>query len=227
MCDPGAVEALRGLAVLVLAHLLERDRVHLRVAARGDEGGHPAHRVRAAAVARLDEELAVRAHERHRHRHRGPVGQHELGPVPELLDHAEDVVPAAGVEAGGVLAQLVEDLVHLEGGEDRLDQDGRLDRPVLDAEALLRPGEDVVPEPRLEVRLELREVEVAPVARRGCGGSRARSRRASRSTERRRPRSDAPPGASRAAARRAPPARGRARSASRPCRARSSARARR
>jgi hypothetical protein len=36
----------------------------------------------------------------------------------ELLDHAEDVVPAAGVQAGGVLAQLEQDLVHLEGGQD-------------------------------------------------------------------------------------------------------------
>ena len=131
----------------------------------GMKAAIPAHRVRAAAMARLDEELAVGAHERHRHRHRGPVGQHELGPVPELLDHAEDVVPAARVEARGVIAQLVEDLVHLERREDRLDEDGRLDRPVLDAESLLRPREDVVPEPRLEVRLELRQVEVAPVSR--------------------------------------------------------------
>jgi hypothetical protein len=33
-----------------------------------------------------------------------------------FLMHAEDVVPAAGVEARRVLAQLVEDLVHLERG---------------------------------------------------------------------------------------------------------------
>ena len=63
------------------------------------------------------------------------VGQHELRPVAELLDHAEDVVPAAGVEPGRVLAQLVEDLVHLERGEDRLDQDGRADRAARDARA--------------------------------------------------------------------------------------------
>ena len=63
-----------------------------------------------------------------------------------------------------MLAQLVEDLVHLEGGEDRLDQDRRLDRPARDTEPVLREAEDVVPEARLEVRLELRQVEVAPVA---------------------------------------------------------------
>ena len=101
--------------------------------------------------------------------------------VAELLDDREDVVPAAGVEPGAVVAQLVEDLVHLERGEDRLDQHGRADRAVRDAERVLREGEDVVPQPRLEVALELRQVEVRPrpaleqaLAR--CGRSRGRSR---------------------------------------------------
>ena len=62
-------------------------------------------------------------------------GRTNSRPVPELLDDAEDVVPAAGVEAGRVVAQLVEDLVHLERGEDRLDQDGRPDRAVLETES--------------------------------------------------------------------------------------------
>ena len=55
-------------------------------------------------------------------------GSTRSGRDAELLDAAEEVVPAAGVETRGVLAQLVEDLVHLERGEDRLDQDGRPDR---------------------------------------------------------------------------------------------------
>src|SRR5262249_1770744 len=59
--------------------------------------------------------------------------------------------------------ELVEDLVHLERGEDRLDEDGGLDRPALDPEPVLCEAEDVVPEPRLVVRLELREVEEPPV----------------------------------------------------------------
>ena len=49
------------------------------------------------------------------------------GSLAERLDDAEEVVPAAGVEPGDVVAQLVEDLVHLERGEDRLDEDGRPD----------------------------------------------------------------------------------------------------
>ena len=83
--DPGPVESLRGLAVLVLAHLLERERVHRGVAARRDERRHAAHRVCAASVARLHEQLAVGAHERHGHRHGGPVGEHELGRCPSFL----------------------------------------------------------------------------------------------------------------------------------------------
>src|SRR6185436_15095417 len=72
----------------------------------------------------------------------------------------------AGVEAGAVLAQLVEDLVHLEGGEDGLDQDGRLDRALRDAERVLRAHEDVVPEAGLEMAFHLRQVEERAVAAR-------------------------------------------------------------
>ena len=50
-----------------------------------------------------------------------------------------------------MLAQLVQDLVHLEGGRDRLDQDGRPDRATRDAEPLLGEHEDLVPETRLVV----------------------------------------------------------------------------
>ena len=165
MRDPGSVEAAAGLALLVLAHLGERRFVHLWIAAAGDEGGHPAHRVRAAPVARLDEELRVRPHERDGHRHLRAVGEDEVRPVAELLDDAEDVVPAARVQARGVVAELVEDLLHLEGGQDRLDENGRLDRAARDAELFLGCLEDAVPEPRLEMALELREVEVGPAAR--------------------------------------------------------------
>ena len=61
-----------------------------------------------------------------------------------------------------MLAQLVEDLVHLERGHDRLDQDGRPDRTAGDAQLGLRVYEHLVPETRLVVRLELGQVEVRP-----------------------------------------------------------------
>ena len=61
-----------------------------------------------------------------------------------------------------MLAQLVQNLVHLERGEDRFDEDGRLDRPSRDPDPVLREAEDVVPEASLEMALELGEVEVRP-----------------------------------------------------------------
>ena len=65
-----------------------------------------------------------------------------------------------------MVTQLVEDLLHLEGCGDRLDEHGRADRAVGHAEQLLGQAEDVVPQPRLTVRLELRQVEVRAAAAR-------------------------------------------------------------
>src|SRR5919204_5577204 len=59
-----------------------------------------------------------------------------------------------------MFAKLVENLVHLEGSKHRLYEGGRLDGAAFDAELLFRRVEDVVPEPRLEVRLHLRQIQV-------------------------------------------------------------------
>ena len=100
MGDPGPVEAVGRLAGLVLADLGQRLGVDLRVAPARDERRHAAHRVRAAAVTRLDQQLGVGPHERRGHRHRVALGQDEVAaPGAELLDDAEQVVPAARVQA--------------------------------------------------------------------------------------------------------------------------------
>ena len=107
-----------------------------------------------------DQQIDVGGEERLVHRDLHAVGRDEVVPRPELLDEGKDVVPAAAVESRRVVAQLVEDLVHLERREDRLDQHRRADRAVRDPELTLRADEDVVPEPRLEVRLHLRQIKV-------------------------------------------------------------------
>jgi hypothetical protein len=61
-----------------------------------------------------------------------------------------------------VVAQLPQDLVHLERGREGLDEDGGADRPAREPEPVLGQDERVVPEPRLAVALQLREVEVGP-----------------------------------------------------------------
>ena len=111
-------------------------------------------------MTRLDEQVRVGAHERHRHGDLRPVRKEELGATAELLDHAEDVVPAAGVQRRRVLAERVQDLVHLEGRQDRLDQHRRADRTSRQADHILREREHVVPEGGLCMALELRQVHV-------------------------------------------------------------------
>jgi hypothetical protein len=124
--DPGAIVPGARLALLVGA---PRHRAH-SPAGRRDRylRRHAAHRMRTAAMTGPDQKLDVGFQERPVHGQRAAVGQHELRAVPEFLDEAEDVVPAAAVQAGDVLAQLVQDFVHLEGGEQGLDQHRCLDR---------------------------------------------------------------------------------------------------
>ena len=78
-------------------------------------------------MAGLHELRGVGAHERDGHADLRPIWKDQVSVIPEFLDEAEDVIPAAGVQPGGVVAQLVEDFLHLEGGENRLDQHGRAD----------------------------------------------------------------------------------------------------
>ena len=96
-------------------------------------------------------------------------GRTQLGVVAEFLDEAEDVIPAAAVQAGRVLAQLPQDLVHLKGGQDGFDQHGRADGAARDSERVLRHQEDVVPQAGFQAALQLRQVEVR--ARCRCGSA--------------------------------------------------------
>ena len=68
MGDPGAVVAVAGLADLVGPHLLQRLFVGLRVVLDRDLRGHAADGVDAAAVAGLDRQQRVGAHEVRGHR---------------------------------------------------------------------------------------------------------------------------------------------------------------
>ncbi|MGX1116847.1 hypothetical protein RKD37_002210 [Streptomyces ambofaciens] len=63
-----------------------------------------------------------------------------------------------------MVAQFVEDLLHLVRGRDRLDQDGGAHRALRDADVVLREDEHLVPEAGLQVGLRLREVEVRALA---------------------------------------------------------------
>ena len=127
MGDPRAVEAVARLALLVLAHAW-RARRSFTAASRRD-GMNAAMPPIACAPRRWQVATSSSVYARMN----GTVivtcaRSAALGCRNFLID-AEDVVPAAGVQPGGVLAQLVEDLVHLERCEDRLDQHRRADVP--------------------------------------------------------------------------------------------------
>src|SRR2546427_13280517 len=93
------VETITRIAVLVLFYLSQRHSIHLRIASRWNERRHAPHRIGPAPVARFHQELRVRAHEWNGHRHLRAIRQDELRALAKLLDDAEDVVPASGVES--------------------------------------------------------------------------------------------------------------------------------
>ena len=127
MRDPSSVVTGLDLAQLVGAHPFERDLVRGRVVLDRDLRGHPAHRMHLATVARVDEQLHVSGEKALVHRHLRAIGQNRCRIGRTFLDEREDVIPATAVEAGRVLAQLVEKLVHLECGRQRLDEARRFD----------------------------------------------------------------------------------------------------
>src|SRR5699024_1131634 len=102
MCDPGPVEPVGRLTLLVPADPLDR-RGTLRGVTGRDERGHATDRVCTTTVASTDQQLGVGTHERHRHGDLRPVRQYRLRTrAHEILDDAENVVPASGIETGDV-----------------------------------------------------------------------------------------------------------------------------
>ena len=70
-----------------------------------------------------------------------------------------------------MVAQFIEDFIHLEGREHGFDEDSALDRAQRQAQFALRHHEDVVPQPRFKVAFHFRQIEVrAGVARDGFLG---------------------------------------------------------
>src|SRR3989442_15512652 len=160
MGDPGAVMSEQDLSLLVRPHLFKGEAVRLFVVLNRDVGRHPTYGVSTSTVAGPNQQLHVRSQEGSVHRHRPPIREDESRMLTEFLDEREDVVPPTTVQSRGMLFQLVENLVHLERGGERLDEDGRLYGAPRNAELLLGDSEDVVPESRLQMTLHLWKIEV-------------------------------------------------------------------
>ena len=114
----------------------------------------------------LDAEQRIRAHEMRRHRDERAIGEQEIRFAAKLFDAGKNVIPAAAVEPGRMLAQLVKNLVHLECRQNGFDQDRRADRALRNAKLVLRQLEDVVPKARFEVALHFRQIKIRAAAAR-------------------------------------------------------------
>ena len=88
------------------------------------------------------------------------VRQEEARLFAEFFDGAEDIVPATSVECNDVVAQFIQNFVHLKRGEDGFDEDGHLDGAARNAELILREVEHVVPQTRFEMALQFGQVEI-------------------------------------------------------------------
>src|ERR1043166_2496204 len=111
-------------------------------------------------IAKAPRRGQVLMHERGGHGDLRAVGHNELLFAGELLDVTEDVVPAPAIEAGAVLAQFIEDFVHLESGQDMLDEHRRFDAALGNFQEFLGAHEDVVPQAGFQKVLELWEIEI-------------------------------------------------------------------
>ena len=129
-----------------------------------DLGGHPSHSGDLALVAGLDEKLNICVHERDGHGDTGTIWEDEVWVLAELLDDREDVIPTSTIKSGGVVSEFEDDLVHLERGEDGLDEDCASDAASWDGNEILGEVKNVVPKTGLKVRLHLWEVEVGAVS---------------------------------------------------------------
>ena len=61
---------------------------------------------------------------------------------------AEDVIPSTAVQSSRVVSQFVENLLHLEGSGNGLDQDSGSDGSVRESNVGGGKGKNVVPQPR-------------------------------------------------------------------------------
>src|SRR4029079_10282072 len=101
---PSPVVAVVCFSLFISAHLGKSFFVRLWVVFDRNLRGHSAHRESASAMARLNAEQGVRMHEMRGHGDQGAVGQQEVALVPKSFNTREDVVPAATVEPGRVIA---------------------------------------------------------------------------------------------------------------------------
>ncbi len=166
---PGTIVAVAGFALLVGADAGEGGVVGGGVVLDRDLRRHTAHSKGAAAMAGLDQLLRIGAQEGVAHPHLRAVWGNERRMLAQGLDKAENIIPAAAIQARHVVAQLVEDFIHLERRRQGFDQRRHLDRTSRNVEVTLGEDDGLIPQPGFEVRLHLGQIEIGTAAG-GDGG---------------------------------------------------------
>ena len=134
---PGAIMTVGSFAFLISSDLLHRRLIRHRIFFVRNISGHAAHGMNFPAMASLDQQLAIAAQEMSRHGYAPAVRQNIFGIVGELLDEAENIVPASGIQARRMLAQFIQDFVHLKGSQDGLNENRGFDGAARDSQRRL------------------------------------------------------------------------------------------
>ena len=154
--------AVGDLAALVGGDALEGRGIGGFVVLDRDRRRHPAHRMRPAAVAGVDQAQRISREKGAIHGHRRTVGDEPLRRPPEALDEAEDIVPAPAIEPDDMVLQREQHLVHLERRRQRLDQQRHANGSARQAQLGLGEGNHLAPPRRLAPALELGQIIIGP-----------------------------------------------------------------
>lgn len=111
-------------------------------------------------MAGLDEKADIGIHEPDLHRHILAIRKDSALVHSPFLDEAEYVIPTSTIQPARVVSQFEEDLFHLEGSGESLNQDSSPDGSKGHADISLRKIEDIIPKAGFAVVFHLGEVEV-------------------------------------------------------------------
>ena len=144
MSNPGSIVTVIGFQRFVRFYLGQNLIVTLGIFT-GNERSHAAHRERAAFMTGFNQQTRVGAKERFIHRHHLAVRQDAVRVILQRFDIAKNVIPTAAVEANNMVAQGMENFVHLEHGRQRFNQQSRFDGAARQIKAVLCIAEHFTP----------------------------------------------------------------------------------
>ena len=160
MRHPGAIAAIGDFAQLVLPYFFHCGVVCDGVVLDRNLRRHATHGRCTAPMAGLHQQQGIGPHEGRGHGDLRPIGQTEFAVGAEFFDAGKNIVPAADVQTGRVFAQLPQELVHFEGCHHGLNQTGGANAARGYAQRLLCHDKNIVPQPRFQMRLHLRQIEI-------------------------------------------------------------------